>query len=172
MALVVVSTNAFGQEKMTKEEARVHFAEAMVSFKNDVASSYKKGMSAEDFIKAVTEPYNPVNMPSEGSDLLKKAHSYLSKSTPDREIIASYSGKEMALALNFLLTNPTYEESQLFGFRTGNVTSSGKGGPNADFELVGLGFEGGTFTGCKWWQIRCRIKAKISEIKQWIPFMR
>ncbi len=162
IATVLVSVNVNAQE-ISKEEARVYASKTLVSFKNSLAPSYKKGMSFEDFIKAVTGPYNPTTIPTEGSELLKVAHTYLSKGTSDKEIIASYSGREIANAFSFLQKNPTYEDSQLFGFKTGSMKSSEKGGPNADFELVGLNLEEDSLAGCKWWQVRCWLRDIFGE---------
>jgi|SRR5690554_3306105 len=156
IAIVFMSVNANAQE-ISKEEARVYAAKTVINFKNSLKSTFDNSRDFEDFIRNSTGPYNPTTIPNEGRELLRVAYDFLSENKSDNAIISTYSGKEIANAFAFLQKNPTYEESQLFGFKTGEMKSSGKGGPNADFELA-LSFEDDSMGGCRWWQIRCHFQ--------------
>jgi len=157
IAMVLFSFVGNAQD-FTKEEARVNAAKVLINFKSTLVADFNKSRTFEDFIKNVTGPYNPTTIPAEGKDLLRVTYDYLSRRTSDKEILTTYSGKEIANAFRFLKNNPEKDESQLFGFVVNGKTNlGGKGGPSVNFEIFESEYP------CKWYQIRCHLQQIFGE---------
>lgn len=167
MAIILVSISMSAQD-ISHEEARTYAAQVLVNFKNTLEPYFESSDDFESFVKHATDPYNPTPMPKEGEELLRVTYEFFLNRTSDKEIISSYSGKEVAKAFKFLKDNPKYNESRLFGLnidtRTGMMKSSGKGGPNADYEMISLNFEDFSLVyPCRWWQVRCHLAEIVGD---------
>ena len=163
LAVVMLSFTVNAQ-KTSKEEARVYAAKVLLNFKNTLNTSYDKSVDFEDFVKIVTYPNNSTAMPNEGRELLKVAYVFLSKKTSDKEILSTFSGKEVANAFKFIKANPSYDETQLFGFKIKDAAmTGGKGGPSVSNDVYGYDFEINKEYPCKWWQLKCHLNEIVGE---------
>lgn len=142
LAMAVIFTGT-AQTKENTERARKELAVGMVSFVNATKPAYKVGQTYVDFEKALCGTNKPA--PS-GAALLKKAFEYHQKRTSESQILSSYDGKEMAVAV--LTLNEIQSKSgskvtgaELFGSTTGNLNP----------------FERGDETKCKWYDIPCHL---------------
>ncbi len=100
----LIATVMFGlvgnaQSKLTQEDVRLKLATTTSQFVEDCRGSYKKGMSYDDFIKAIlqggtTGPTFPIPT-QEGQALMKSAYNYVSSGTTADEIIKTDNGKVM-----------------------------------------------------------------------------
>lgn len=162
--ILFLGVNLNAQE-ITKEEARRYASEFLISFKNTLEADMKQSDSFDDFVRRKTGVANPSAMPSEGKELLKVTYNYHTQGLSDEEIIASYSGIEVAKALKYLQGKPNDAELHLFGMETGEMRSSGKGGPNADYEFVDIfNFKDDlTKKPCRWYQIKCHLDNIVGE---------
>lgn len=162
--ILFLSVNLNAQE-ITKEEARQYASEFLISFKNTLESNMKQTDSFDDFVRKTTGVANLSAMPSEGMELLEITYNYHIQGISDKEILASYSGVEVAKALKYLQGKSNDAELHLFGMKTGEMRSSGKGGPNADYEFVDIfNLEDDLAKKpCRWYQIRCHFHNIFGE---------
>jgi hypothetical protein len=161
VAVVFFGVGAKAQQ-VSKEETRIYAAKIMVEFKSALVPAFNNSKSFEEFIKNSTGPYNPQGrMTTEGYNLLKVAYNYLSSKTNNEKIIASYDGKEIALAFKYLQVNTIIDEGNLFGISlNGTKNIGGKGGPSMSYENLLLNNE---TEGCKWWQLRCHLQSIFGD---------
>lgn len=143
VAIVLISFNGNAQ-KPTKEEARVYAAKVLINFKNTLEPVYAKSTSLDNFIKNATQGYPTSPMPTQGKKLLEVTYNYLANKTSDANIIATYSGKEVAEAFKYLKDNPEKLQSEVFGFKATNEASSEP-------------------YPCRWWQLRCHLVEIVGE---------
>ncbi|CAM4087706.1 hypothetical protein FLAN108750_09545 [Flavobacterium antarcticum] len=163
MAIAFLSFTVNAQ-KVSKEEARVYAAKVLLNFKSTLHTSYKNSVDFEDFVKIVTYPNNSTTMPNEGKELLKVAYVLLSNNTSDKEIISTYSGKEVANAYKFLKAHPSFDETQLFGFKIKDAAmTGGKGGPSIHNDAHVSDREINREYPCKWYQIKCHLNEIVGE---------
>lgn len=165
MAIILVSISMSAQD-ISHEEARTYAAQVLVNFKSTLEPYFERSENFEDLVKQITGPYDPTPMPKEGEELLRVTYEFFLNRTSDKEIISSYSGREIAMAFKFLKDNPKYDESRLFGLnmRTGMMESSGRGGPSADYEMITSNFEDFSLVyPCRWWQVRCHLAEIVGD---------
>lgn len=162
--ILFLSVNVNAQE-ITKEEAKRYASEFLISFKNTLETDMKQADSFDGFVRKITGVSNLSAMPSEGMELLKVTYNYHTQGLSDEEILVSYSGVEVAKALKYLQGKPNDAEFHLFGMKTGEMKSSGKGGPNAEYEFVDIFNLENTLTKkpCRWYQIRCHFHNIFGE---------
>ena len=141
LAMAVIFTGT-AQTKRNTERARQELAVGMASFVNATKPAYKAGQTYADFQKALCGTNKPA--PS-GAALLKKAFEYHQKRTSESQILSSYDGKEMAVAV--LTLNEIQSKSgskvtgaELFGSTTGNLNP---------FERLNAK--------CKWYDLPCHL---------------
>src|SRR6476620_730698 len=146
MAAGFYSTQA--QQKITSEQARSICAQQMASFTNVVAGAYTKGMTYDAFQYTLCGKLQPT---VEGANQLKAAYNYLSAGTSSDQIIKTYSGREIAASMNFLLQSHNKglesDGSELFGGKTGMI--------NSTYKAAG---------GCHWYQFWCLVQ----EFANWV----
>ena len=116
----LIATVVFGfggnAQDLSKEEARVITAKVMVEITKGLEPAYRNSTSFETFIKNGTGPYNPNGVITlEGRNLLKVAYNYLQNHTSSSDIIANYSGVEVAKAFKYLKDDNSKNEGDLFG---------------------------------------------------------
>jgi hypothetical protein len=112
IATVMLSVSGNAQ-KITNEDLRLQLSKSMSSLVNDLKSSYKNGMSYNDFTNVILAGTTNSTIPKTGDNLLRKAHSLLEKNTSEIDIIKSYNGQEMADVYYFLKDNRDKKEAAI-----------------------------------------------------------
>ena len=96
LATVLFAFNGNAQ-KVTQEDVRLQLATSMSQLVEQCKTTYKEGMTYEEFIKT-TFNGNKIST-IEAQNLMKAAFKLVSNDTNSDEIIKSYDGKEMASVL-------------------------------------------------------------------------
>ncbi len=151
--VLLFSISAVAQRQ--EEEARVALAKGMVSFVESVKPAYVKGMSYEQFQNKLTGGSRPT---TEGSELIRKAHEFISRNYSAAAIESNYNGKEVA-SVYFKLEALKKNKSTANG--TDIFASSGNFNP---YENKSDNVAGGK---CKpWWDIFCQIRQLLAIIEE------
>ncbi len=149
IATVLFAFNGNAQ-KATQESVRLQLAQGMSDFTSSLKPAFDKTRNVEDFKKTITGSWYS-KITKEGNDLLNASYKLLSSRASQAEILKSYNGKEMAVALlyvdNLSQNGVKTDGSELFGGTTGDynpyvTTTSAK---------------------CRWYQLSCWIKEIFGE---------
>lgn len=119
IATIMMSVSGNAQDKASIENSRVKLATSMSMLVDNYATSFKKGMTYDDFINNVVlgGVKNSTIKTTEGNKLFKKTYSYLNNSTSLTEIIKTDKGTEMADVLYLINKTDSLEEGseEVFG---------------------------------------------------------
>ncbi|QBZ96972.1 hypothetical protein [Flavobacterium sangjuense] len=145
IATVLFAFNGNAQ-KITQESVRLQLAQGMSDFTISLKPAFDKTTNVEDFKKTITGSWYS-KIPKEGNDLLNASYKLLISKTSQAEILKSYNGKEMAVALlyihNLSVKGVKTDGSELFGGTTGDFNPYAANAVSAK---------------CRWYQLSCWIK--------------
>lgn len=123
LALFTFSGNA---QNKNQENLRLQLAQAMGDLTNSLNLAFENSDNVEEFKKTVAGCWYP-EIPREGNDLLNAVYELLSNKVPKEEILKSYNGREIALAVLYIdrlaKKGIKTDGSELFGGRTGDFNS-------------------------------------------------